>query len=214
MMSIEAKSRGSLRARQRGFLLNPYRFSGGGGGGVGAGWNPADASPNAGVRQALSVSNRRVENIGSSPSAINGFAASTTSGLKYFEVVIDLKVGSAFFVGINGGPTGDLWTDPINTSYLLYRANGQGFRNGGAYVGAGTAPLTGDVVGVSFNFGTRASTVFLNGVAVHTATLAVAAGGFRPVVWFEATPGNRISLRTKSSEFGFPPPSGYSAWEV
>lgn len=84
MISRDTNIGQALRSRQRGFLLDPFRFgAGGGGSGSGTTWNPSDRGPDCVLSGGNLTASNTTSNFDGTKSTV-----SKTTGKWYWEVLI------------------------------------------------------------------------------------------------------------------------------
>lgn len=142
MISRSTDIAGALRSRQRGFLLNPFRFGGGGGGftpldlpGIRGWWDASDASTRTMVSGLLSQLNDKsgsanhafqpipAERLALSPTSVNGLDALTSSGTGNLRITTNISpVDGVIYVFVVGGST-------QGTTFVSgYNPEGSGFQ--------------------------------------------------------------------------------------
>ena len=202
--------------RQRGFIINPYVF--GGGGAPATTWNPSDKSA------LITLSSGNLTATKASSSGTWGSVRSTTAkstGKWYFEVYVDALGGGQLdsFVGLMAG------TDSITNycgngsgGYGYYGLNGNKYNNASA-AAFGSSYTTGDVIGVAYDpvagkiWFAKNNTWQASGnpsAGTNPAYSGVASGLYAAVS--EIWNGHVFTARFASASQTYSPPSGFTAW--
>lgn len=207
----------ALRERQRGFLLNPYRFAapGGGGGGAPTVWNDADKQLVGSY--ALSDADKTAAVISSSAVVIRSTgAADKVAGKHYFEILRSGSSGSSFSFRAGVITSGAaLWNPGSGTpsQECLFYFRGDVFTEGASnrYFGPFNACDTGHVTGFAIDVGTGFS-IYIDGVFQFSGPYTRT--GLQICYWTDGGIGGAgATIRTSASECAYSPPSGYSNWD-
>lgn len=203
MISRSTNVREALRSRQRGFLLNPARFAGGGGGS--SVWNSADKSASI----TLSISDRRATQSGTG-GGVRGLSGKS-SGLWYWEGEI-ISLGGSGSAGwgvansatsianpTNFGTLGGVYLVWRNDRLVAFQGNNAGFQGG--------TPAVGGLFGCSADFTSGCTaTLYYNGTSFYSRSLG--AGTYFP--FFTAGPSGGSAIQHVVTPTYLP--SGFTYW--
>lgn len=203
----------ALRQRQRGFILNPYRF-GSAPSVPTVTWNPSDKSSDVTLSNGNRDANHSVAAVFDSVRATDG----RSSGKWYWEVST-LGTSADTVIGIATlAMSLDSYVGGDTVSYGYYQANGQKLYNaaGTAYGSAFTGPHT---VGVALDLSAlkiwfRRDGVWQGGgdpTAGTNPAFTIAAGTYFPAVSLYQS-GLICTARFRSANFVYSAPTGFSAY--
>lgn len=207
----------AVRARQRGFLLNPFRFfvPGGGGGGATT-WSPTDKTAGwtlSGGDLTASEATASVETIRATDGAV--------SGKTYWEVVVNTSSGGSIAVGVR--EAGDsITTDLALGVTASIRGNSQLFASGGfssdglsgfAYTGPAVLMFAADHVNGYLYVGLDGAWRSSGNPAAGTGgRLVMPAGTHMPYLRSDNDgTNNSATLIADPADWTYSAPSGYSA---
>ena len=166
-------------------------------------WNPNDKSASI----TLSNGNAKATRATGSNSFANVRAATPqSSGKWYFEATFNaLGSGAVAALGLSPASFG-VDANVNNPNAFAYRNDGYYYTGDGNINGPGGTFGVGDVIGVAFDFATKAINVRRNNINLSTITYTGAPGALYPTV-FTVSSGDAFTLSTV-----YAPPSGFSPW--
>lgn len=221
MIDRSTNVRRALRQRQRGFIINPFRFGGGGGGGGGVtAWDPANTAASI----TLSGGNRTATGNANSGGIAKSLSSKSTG--KWYAEVKNTAYSSA---GTNGcGMIGIVTSGETLTNYLgqgsgcagIWRVGASSVRSyfaAAETIHSGTA-ATNDVYMLAWDadaglvwFGRNGTWVGSGNPAAGTG--ATHSGSSLQGTHFLATgPRNNANATVLQTTLSYSPPSGFSVW--
>lgn len=216
-MSLRARQNGGGKIRQGGGRGNG-NGSPGGRGNSGNGpavynttWDPA----NKGAGVVLSNGNRTAVTTDYLEWAFS--TTSRSSGKWYFELLID-AVGFGMAMGVQKTTqpnTGNYLGFPSLDGPAIMRLRGVGFLNTMSPSTSGTNLFATNVLGCAVDIDTGQVQFFKNNVADGGGTCTFFSGPYQIAVLNNYGNGlsTQYTLRTKTSQLSYSPPTGYTAWD-
>lgn len=133
-----------------------------------------------------------------------------TSGKWYWEGLITTVGAGLTYFGLAEN------TYPVENTGAPGAADGMlQIRSGGFSTGGGTAGsawVSGDIVGLAYDFATGILTAYKNGVANGTSPACTATLPLRIALMTVTAAPTEVTLRTTTAEFSYSPPTGYLPW--
>lgn len=201
--------RSALRSRQRGFLLNPFRF--------GVAQNLSFVSSEVNAANVISDGGRLWTSTSAATAAWHKakFNNPKTAGKWYYEVLFEAK-GSAtgeMMIGIAVTGTGTTTTgNGGSLGRVQYFDTGQK-REGGIYEAYGASFTQGDVIGCALDMDSKTVTMYKNGVpqGVMYDSAKLTSASYEPHFCRYRNDATETRLRIPTV-LSFAPPSGHSVW--
>lgn len=206
-MDVHLLRRAKWAPLQRGFIINPFAFGGGGPPPETAQtWNPS----NLGAAFSLSNGDKTVTRSSGSSSSWAFSTGSKSSGSWYFEILLGAALSSASFRRCGVTPDGTSGSSGITVSGAASQ-NGSGSWTNGGSASNGSGWSANDVLGFAANFSTGVLAVYKNGAANGSATFNTAVAQL--IAASSNDSGNfSATIRTTTVEFSYSPPGGYLPW--
>lgn len=222
MICRDTRISAALKARQRGFLLNPFRFGGGGGGppsGSTTTWSPTDKTTNWTTSGGDLIA---TGNGSGSAESIRATAGSAASKI-YWEVEFGAipSPGQSLYIGVALGPADQAIT-AIGSPFWLLAANGTVFSAGGSGSGGGGAVAVASYLMFAYDPATGELWVGYNGSWRNSGNPAAGTGevftfssldNYFPLLQLDGSAGSgyQVTLNCGATSFNSAPPSGFAA---